>query len=88
MPHFDKSGWIIQEKKLVDFRGMGTTHMGNHPMLKLVQILAPVKSCDVLICCREDDFEVHDGLETRIKEFQGPTEEDRMEYGVISHNES
>ena len=53
-PHFDESRWIIQERKLVDFRGMVTAHMGNHPMLKLVQILAPVKKCDMLICCRED----------------------------------
>ena len=54
VPHFDKSGWIIQERKLVNFRGMAIAHMGNHLMLKLVQILALVKSCDVLICCSED----------------------------------
>ena len=120
MLHFDKSGWIIQERKLVDFRGMRTTHIVNHPILKLVQILAPVKSCVVLICCKEDvvgilkymmvssadsgsseelcrpnlsqgrcgkDFEVYDGLETRMEEFQGPTK-DKMKYGGISHNES
>ena len=33
---------------------MATTLMGNHPMLKLIQFLAPVEKCDVLICCRED----------------------------------
>ena len=54
MPHFDKSGWIIQEWRIVDFRGSNSTYMGNHPMLKLIQILVPVKSCDLLICCRED----------------------------------
>ena len=54
MPYFNESGWLIQERKLVDKRGMATTLMGNHPMLKLVQILAPVEKCDVLICCRED----------------------------------
>ena len=43
MPHFDKSGWIIQERKIMDFRGLALTHMGNHPMLKLIQILVPVK---------------------------------------------
>jgi len=52
--HFDEFEWIIQDRKLVDFRGMATTHMGNHPMLKLVQILALVKRCDMLIYCRED----------------------------------
>ena len=36
MPHFDESGWIIRERKLVDFRRMATAHMWNHPMLKLV----------------------------------------------------
>ena len=54
MPHFDKSRWIIRERKLVDFRGMATADMWNHPMLKLVQILAPVNICDMLICYRED----------------------------------
>ena len=54
MPHWDESGWIIQERKLVDFRGMATAHMGNHPTLKLFQIMAPVKTCDVLLSCRED----------------------------------
>ena len=48
MPHFDKSGWIIQERKIMDFRGLALTHMGNHPMLKLIQILVPVKGCDLL----------------------------------------
>ena len=54
MPHWDKSRWVIQERKLVDFRGMATTHIGNHPMLKLIQIMAPVKKCDVLLSYRKD----------------------------------
>ena len=54
VPHWDKSSWIIQERKLVDFRGAVTTHMGNDPSLKLIQILAPVQKLDALLCCRED----------------------------------
>ena len=54
MPHWDESSWIIQERKLVDFRGAVTTHMGNHPSLKLIQILAPVQKLDALLYCRED----------------------------------
>nr|POE76979.1 hypothetical protein CFP56_49692 [Quercus suber] len=54
VPHFDESGWVIQEQRIVDFRGSASSHIGNHPMLKLIQILVPVKSCDLLICCRED----------------------------------
>ena len=54
MPHWDESEWIIQERKLVDFRGMATTHLGNHPTLKLIQIMAPVQRCDMLLSCRED----------------------------------
>ena len=54
MPHWDESGWIIQERKLVDFRGMATAHMGNHPTLKLIQIMAPVQKSDMLLSCRED----------------------------------
>ena len=38
----------------MDFRGMASMHMGNHPMLKLIQILTPIWTCDVLMCCRED----------------------------------
>nr|POE86115.1 hypothetical protein CFP56_07224 [Quercus suber] len=34
------------------------------------------------------DSKVYDGLETKMEEFQGPTEEYGMEYGGISHNES
>lgn len=54
MPHFVEFRWIIQERKLVDFRGMATAHLGNHPVLKLVQILVLVKRCNVLIYCREE----------------------------------
>ena len=54
IPHYDESGWLIQERRLVDFRGMALMHMGNHPMLKLIQILTPVQTCDVLVCCKED----------------------------------
>lgn len=50
VPHFDESGWLIQERRLVDFRGMASMHMGNHPMLKLIQILTLVQTCDVLVC--------------------------------------
>ena len=52
--HFDESGWVIQERMLVDRRGLATALMGNHPMLKLIQFLKPVEKCDVLISCRED----------------------------------
>ena len=38
----------------MDFRGSTSTHMGNHPMLKLIRILVPVKRCNILICCRKD----------------------------------
>ncbi|XP_075673322.1 uncharacterized protein LOC142642784 isoform X2 [Castanea sativa] len=52
--HWDESGWIIQERMLVDFRGIATAHLGNHPTLKLIQIMALVRRCDVLLNCRED----------------------------------
>jgi len=42
----------------VDFRGSASAHLGNHPILKLVQILAPVQSCDLLICCKEDILDI------------------------------
>lgn len=52
--HLDESGWLILERKVVDFRGSEIAHMGNRPTLKLVQILALVQKCDMLVCCRED----------------------------------
>ena len=29
-------------------------HMGNHPTLKMIQIMASVQECNVLLSCRED----------------------------------
>ena len=54
VPHFDEFEWLIQERKLVDQRGMATALIGDHLMLKLIQFLMPVEKCDVLISCRED----------------------------------
>ncbi|KAF3950217.1 hypothetical protein CMV_023995 [Castanea mollissima] len=58
MPHWDESGWIIQERMLVDFRGIATAHLGNHPTLKLIQIMALVRRCDVLLNCREGILDI------------------------------
>lgn len=49
-----QSGRLIQERRLVDFKGMASMHMGNHPMLKLIQILTPIQVCNVLVCYKED----------------------------------
>nr|POE64448.1 line-1 reverse transcriptase like [Quercus suber] len=47
--------WMVKTgKETSGPEGNGITLMGNHPMLKLIQILALVEKCDVLICCRED----------------------------------
>ena len=37
----------------MDFRGMATAHLGNHPTLKLIQLMAPVQRCNVLLNYRE-----------------------------------
>ena len=42
----------------MDFKEMASMHTGNHPMLKLIQILTPIRTCDVLVCCREDIVEI------------------------------
>lgn len=54
VPHWDESRWLVQERKLADFRGMASAHLGNHPTLKLIQLMALIQRCDVLLCCRED----------------------------------
>lgn len=54
MPHLDESGWLIQERRVIDFRGLAASHLGNFPTLELFQILNQVKKYDLLLCCRED----------------------------------
>ena len=54
MPHLDESGWLVQERKVIDFKGSVSTHLRNIPTLKLFQILNPVKRCDLLVCCKEE----------------------------------
>ena len=54
MPHLDEFGWLIQERKVIDFRGLAVSHLGNFPTLKLFQTLNQAKKCDLLLCCRED----------------------------------
>ena len=88
MPHFDESGWIIQERRIVDFRGSASAHMGNHPMLKLIQILAPVKRCNLLQKGYNGDSEVHDDMETKVELFQGSSEGARLDYGGCCNDES
>ena len=50
----DGSGWLVQERKVIDFRGSILLHLGNTPTLKLFQIVCPVKKCDLLVHCREE----------------------------------
>lgn len=64
---------------------MVITHMENHPTLKLIQILAPVQRCDILLCCRDD--KVYDDMEAGMDRVQGSFEEDGMKYGGGSHDE-
>lgn len=54
VPHLDKSGWLVQERKVIDSRGSVSSYMGNFPTMKLFQILTPIRNCDLLLCCRED----------------------------------
>ena len=54
MPHLDESGWLIQERRVIDFKGSVSMHMGNMPTMKLFQILKPIKRCDLLLCYREE----------------------------------
>lgn len=54
MPHLDELGWLVQERKVIDFRGTMASHIGNMPTMKLFQILSSIRKCDLLVCCRED----------------------------------
>ena len=35
VPHLDESGWLVQERRVIDFRGSVTEFQGNMPTLKL-----------------------------------------------------
>ena len=54
MPHLDESGWLVQERKVIDFRGSVIAHMGNAPIMKLFQTLNLARRCDLLLRCREE----------------------------------
>uniref|UniRef100_A0A7N2N6Y0 Uncharacterized protein n=1 Tax=Quercus lobata TaxID=97700 RepID=A0A7N2N6Y0_QUELO len=54
MPHLDESRWLVQERKVIDFSGTVASHMGNIPTMKLFQILASIRKCGLLVCCRDD----------------------------------
>ena len=54
MPHLDESGWLVKERKVIDFRGLASAYLGNFPTMKLFKFLKLVKKCDLLICCREE----------------------------------
>lgn len=54
VPRLDESGWLVQERKVIDFKGTTSGHMGNFPTMKLFQVLTPVLKCDLLICCKEE----------------------------------
>nr|POE90537.1 hypothetical protein CFP56_61176 [Quercus suber] len=54
MPHLDEFGWLIQERKVIDFRGLAVSHLGNFPTLKLFQTLNQAKKCNLLMFCKED----------------------------------
>nr|POE98570.1 hypothetical protein CFP56_59494 [Quercus suber] len=54
IPHLDESGWLVQERKVIDFRGSAMTYLGNCPAMKLIQILKTINQCDLLLCYREE----------------------------------
>ncbi|XP_023886422.1 uncharacterized protein LOC111998565 [Quercus suber] len=53
-PYLDEYGWLVQERKVIDFRGTMTSHLGNQPTMKLIHTVSHMKSCDLLLCCREE----------------------------------
>nr|POE76978.1 hypothetical protein CFP56_49691 [Quercus suber] len=58
LPHLDESGWLIQERKVIDFRGATSAHLGNFPTLKLFQVLKTVRNYDLLVYCKEEVKEI------------------------------
>uniref|UniRef100_A0A7N2N4Z5 Endonuclease/exonuclease/phosphatase domain-containing protein n=1 Tax=Quercus lobata TaxID=97700 RepID=A0A7N2N4Z5_QUELO len=54
VPHLDEFGWLVQERKVIDFKRIVSMHLGNFPIMKLFQTFNPGKTCDLLISCREE----------------------------------
>lgn len=53
-PHLDEFGWLVQERKVIDFRGSISIHLGNFPTMKLFQTLPPIRTCDLLVSSKEE----------------------------------
>ena len=54
VPHLDESRWLVQERKVIDFRGMASRHIGNFPTMKLFQVLTQMQNYNLLICCKKE----------------------------------
>lgn len=57
LAHLDEFGWLVQERKVIDFRGSVTTYLGNFPIVRLFQTLNHVKRCNLLLCYRRKSRE-------------------------------
>ena len=44
VPHLDKFGWLVQERKVIDFKRTVSMHLGNFPIMKLFQTFNPVNT--------------------------------------------
>lgn len=53
VPHLDESGLLVQERKVIHFRGTVSMHLENFPIMKLFQTLNPIRTCDLLSSCKE-----------------------------------
>ena len=88
MPHLDEFRWMVQERKVIDFRGTAMTHLGNAPTLKLIQILQTVNKCDLLLDCREEIQGILNYLVVWKPDWvglQGLAKEDGMEHNCLIH---
>ena len=36
VPHLDGSGWLVQERKVIDFRGSISLHLREHPYMEAI----------------------------------------------------
>lgn len=82
MPHLNESGWLIQERRVIDFRGLAASHLGNFPTLELFQILNQVKKYDLLVLQRghSGNSELYGDVEAGMGGIQGLAEEVGMEH--------
>ena len=89
VPHLDESRWLVQERKVINFRGIVASHIGNMPTMKLFQILAlEMRPASMLQGGYCGDPEIHGCVEAKLGGIQRYFEDSGMKYDGGGNNDA